>query len=68
VYEKAEEAIEDCDLLIVAGTSLSVSPACNLVSFRNLHKTVIVNRDATEKDGCASLVIHSELGEVFSRI
>ena len=68
VYYEAQNKIDNADLIIVAGTSLTVYPAANLISAYHKYKTVIVNHDATEKDRCACLVLHNRLGEVFSQL
>lgn len=65
---QAVDAIEQCDLLIVGGTSLTVYPAANyIMNFRG-DNLVIINKDATDYDYRANLVINRDLGEVFSEI
>ncbi|MBQ8043642.1 MAG: NAD-dependent protein deacylase [Clostridia bacterium] len=65
---EALDAIEQCDLLIVGGTSLTVYPAANyIMNFRGSN-LVIINKDATEYDFRASLVINEKLGKVFAEI
>lgn len=65
---KALDAIEQCDLLIVGGTSLTVYPAANyIMNFRGSN-LVIINKAATDYDFRASLVINTGLGEVFAEI
>ena len=59
-------AIQDADLLIVAGTSLSVYPAAGLIDHYHGDRLVLINRDATPYDDRASLVLHDSLGDVFS--
>ena len=66
IMDQAIELICDADLLIVAGTSLSVYPAAGLVDYYEGDKMVLINRDPTPYDYRADLVIHSELGDVFS--
>lgn len=65
---KAIRAIEKADLLIVGGTSLTVYPAASLIQFFRGEHLVLINKDETEKDYLADLVIHKKLSEVFSRI
>ena len=60
--------ISEADMLIVAGTSLSVYPAASFVKYYKGDKLVIINRDATDYDEKANLVINSSLGEVFSKL
>jgi len=62
-----KEAIKECDLLIVGGTSLSVYPAAFFVEF-NTKNVVIINRDETDYDDKATLVINDSLGNVFAEI
>jgi NAD-dependent deacetylase len=67
-YSLAAEAIYNADLLIVAGTSLTVEPASSLVRLFNGKHLVIINNDDTRYDYLAELVIHKPLGEVFSKL
>ena len=62
------EAIADADLLIVAGTSLTVQPASSLINYFRGKNLVLINRDATQYDYKADLVINDGLGNVFSEI
>ena len=66
--EKSIMAIRDADLLMVAGTSLTVYPAAGLLRYYRGHRLVLINRDATPYDGEADLVIHDSLGSVFSKL
>lgn len=66
--EKAVMAIMQADLLIVAGTSLTVYPAAGLVRYYSGKRLVLINRDATPYDRFANLVLHESLGDVFSRL
>lgn len=59
-------AIQDADLLIVAGTSLTVYPAAGLVNYYKGNRLVLINRDETPYDSHADLVFHQSLGEIFS--
>ena len=67
-YNKASYYITKADLLIVAGTSLTVEPASSLVRLFNGHHLVIINGSETSYDYMAELVIHKHLGEVFSKL
>lgn len=66
--EKSIMAIRDADLLMVAGTSLTVYPAAGLLRYYRGHRLVLINRDITPYDGEADLVIHDSLGSVFSQL
>jgi len=61
---QAQVAASDCDLFLAIGSSLQVYPAAGfpLVAKRNGAKLVIINRDPTELDGSADLLIHDEIG------
>ena len=61
-------AIRQSDLMIVAGTSLTVYPAAGLITYYRGSRLVLINRDATPYDDYADLVIHDTLGNVFSRL
>ena len=58
-------AISDADLLIVAGTSLTVYPAAGFVSYYRGSDVVLINRDPTPLDHRASLVIRDPVGKVM---
>lgn len=67
---RAEEETLACDLFIVLGSSLVVFPAANfpLLAKRNGAKLVIVNREPTEQDRYADLVVHEEIGPFMSDV
>lgn len=62
------QAIADADLLIVAGTSLTVYPAAGLIRYYGGDRLVLINRDETPYDSFANLVFHESLGAVFSQL
>ena len=66
--EKSVAAIRRADLLMVAGTSLTVYPAAGLLRYYRGNRLVLINRDETPYDGEADLVIHDSLGSVFSQL
>ena len=66
--ENAVQAIADADLLIVAGTSLTVYPAAGLVNYYRGNRLVLINRDTTPYDGCANLVFYESLGKIFGQL
>ena len=66
--EKSVEAIASADLLIVAGTSLTVYPAAGLIRYYGGHRLALINRDETPYDAYADLVFHNSLGEIFSQL
>lgn len=66
VVTEALDAIRQCDLVIVGGTSLVVQPAAGMIMYRRPSaKLVLINRDETPYDGHADLVIHQDLGMVL---
>lgn len=66
--EKSVQAIQNADLLIVAGTSLTVYPAAGLINYYRGNRLVLINRDETPYDGRANLVFHESLGKIFSQL
>ncbi len=66
--EKSIEAIQNADLLMVAGTSLTVYPAAGLLRYYRGSRLVLINRDTTPYDTAADLVFHNRLGEIFSKL
>lgn len=66
--EKSIQAISDADMLIVAGTSLTVYPAAGLIRYYRGNRMVLINHDATPFDQNADLVINDSLGNVFSML
>ncbi len=66
--EKSVRAIAGADLLIVAGTSLTVYPAAGLIQYYPGNRMVLINRDATPYDSQADLVFHESLGTIFSQL
>ncbi|NBB16650.1 NAD-dependent deacetylase [Caulobacter sp. SLTY] len=67
---RAEEETLSCDLFIVLGSSLVVYPAAGfpLLAKRNGARLVIVNREPTEQDPYADLVLNGEIGPLLSSI
>ena len=66
---RAQEATLAADLFIVLGSSLVVYPAAGFPSLakRNGSRLVILNREPTDQDEMADLVIHAEIGATMSR-
>ena len=62
------EAIQNSDLLIVAGTSLTVYPAAGFLEYYRGNRMVLINRDKTPFDYRADLVIHESLGYIFDQL
>lgn len=68
IVNEAIYKISHAELLIVAGTSLTVYPASSFVRYFNGKYLVIINNDKTNYDEMADLVIHDKLGNVFSKL
>ena len=66
--EAAIRYIRNADMLIIGGTSLVVYPAAGLINYYRGNKLVLINRDKTNRDEYADLVIRDKIGEVFSQI
>src|SRR5262249_36689614 len=67
--ERAREVTLAADLFIVLGSSLVVYPAAGfpIMAKQNGSRLVIVNREPTDQDAMADLVIHAEIGSTMSR-
>jgi NAD-dependent deacetylase len=67
---RAETETLACDLFLVLGSSLVVYPAAGfpILAKRNGAKLVIVNREPTDLDAHADLVLHDEIGPALSEI
>jgi NAD-dependent deacetylase len=67
---RAQDETQNCDLFIVLGSSLVVYPAAGFpqIAKRRGAKLVILNRDPTDQDDDADLVLHGEIGPTMSRV
>jgi NAD-dependent deacetylase len=67
---RAQQVSLNCDLFLVLGSSLVVYPAAGfpLMAKRNGAALVIVNREPTELDVYANLVLNEEIGEVMAEV
>jgi NAD-dependent deacetylase len=65
--ERAEQLTKACDLFLAIGSSLVVWPAAGfpLMAKRNGAQLVIINREPTEFDDIADLVLHDDIGDVL---
>jgi len=65
--QRAEELAIACDLFLVIGSSLVVWPAAGfpLLAKRKGATLVIINREPTEFDEIADLVVHDDIGDVL---
>jgi NAD-dependent deacetylase len=65
--QRAEELTKNCDLFLAVGSSLVVWPAAGfpLMAKRNGAALVIINREPTEFDELADLVVRNDIGDVL---
>ena len=68
--QAAEEVSLACELFIAVGSSLKVFPAAGfpLLARENGAKFVIINREPTDLDGYADLILNDEISEVFGSL
>lgn len=67
---RAQDETMSCDLFMVLGSSLVVYPAAGFprIAKRRGAQLVILNRDPTDQDDDADLVVHGEIGPTMSRV
>jgi NAD-dependent deacetylase len=65
VLDAAIAAIADADVLIVGGTSLAVYPAASMIRYFAGEHLVLVNRDPTDYDRFADLIVREPIDEVL---
>jgi NAD-dependent deacetylase len=65
---RAEQLARDCDLFLSIGSSLVVWPAAGfpMMAKRNGAALVIINREPTEFDDVADLVVRNDIGEALA--
>lgn len=68
--DRAEAATRDADLFLVLGSSLVVYPAAGfpLLAKRLGARLVIINREPTEQDEIADLVLHRPIGDTLDAV
>ncbi len=66
VINKSISAIEDADMLIVGGTSLSVYPAASFIGYFKGKYLVVINMAPTPMDNSADLVIREPIGKTLT--
>ncbi len=66
--QRAQEATEACDLMIVAGSSLVVYPAAGFPEYAKQlgARVAIINREETPLDPLADVVVNREIGPTLS--
>ncbi|OWR29371.1 NAD-dependent protein deacylase [Saccharibacillus sp. O23] len=68
VLEASVRAIEEADLMLVGGTSLTVQPAASLVGMFEGGRLALLNRTPTPYDSHADLLITEPMGAVADRV
>jgi NAD-dependent deacetylase len=65
--QRAQDLARSCDLFLAIGSSLVVWPAAGfpLMAKRNGARLIIINREATEFDEMADLVVRQDIGTVL---
>ena len=64
----AVKSIAEADVLIVGGTSLNVYPAAGFLRYFGGSHLIVMNRDETQADKNADLVIRDKIGEALNSI
>jgi len=66
--QRAQDLTRTCDLFLAIGSSLVVWPAAGfpLMAKRNGAALVIINREPTQIDELADLVVHNDIGDVLA--
>jgi len=70
VYNEALMEVRHCDLILVAGSSLEVTPAADLpvIAVESGAKAILVNLQPTTFDHQADVVMHGDVVDVLPRI
>lgn len=68
VLMRSVRAMQQADLLIIAGTSLAVYPAAGLLRYYEGEHTVVINRSPTPMDEKADLLFSEKVGEVLTQV
>ena len=68
VMQQAISYIEQADVLIVGGTSLVVYPAAGLLRYFHGRKLILINKDETQMDDQADVVVHAPIGKVMKEV
>lgn len=61
----AMQAVRNCDLLLIGGTSLSVYPAAGLPSYYRGFKLVLINKTTTILDAQANWIFKGSIAEIM---
>ncbi len=68
VLKESIKKVMSADMLLVLGSSLVVYPAAGLIDYFNGKYLVIINKDETQYDDIATLVIHDNLAKICKEL
>lgn len=70
VFDEAERAARQCDVMLIAGSSLTVSPVSELplLALNSGARLIMVNYQETHLDHYASVAMHSNVAEALPRL
>ena len=70
IWQQAEVAVEKCDLMLIIGSSLEVTPVSGLpmMALKNGVKLIIINRDPTYVDPKAVEIFRQDVAQVLPGI
>ncbi|MFD2116297.1 NAD-dependent deacylase [Paenibacillus yanchengensis] len=66
--EQAVRAIEQADVLIVGGTSLTVQPAASLVQYYKGDRLIVINKSTTSLDRSAAYTVNDSIAAVLGQL
>lgn len=68
IITKSIIALQEADLLIIAGTSLNVYPAASLINYFYGDNVVLINKEKLNTTKNIKLEINEPIGEVFKKV
>ena len=68
VWKGAVKVISESDCMIIVGTSLTVYPAASFVRYYSGNKLVLINKQRTDYDSVADLVINEDVVSVVEQV
>jgi NAD-dependent deacetylase len=70
IFQEATERSNDCDAMLIAGSSLVVYPAAVLPKLAKDHgaKIILVNLEPTDFDGECDVVLRGKVGEILPKL
>ena len=68
--QRSQELVNECDLIIVLGSSLTVYPAASFPEYAKHQgaSLAIVNREETPLDALADVVVHEQIGSTMAMV